>query len=701
MTTSRPSFRRPLQLIAAFSLLAPAIIFGYAVWQNAQSIDSQTDERIERALDVLNEQALTAFQTIERAISEINEVLRGRTDDEIRASESDLFLRFKRTQQALPQIESIWAFDRDGRPLVSSTIFPVPRDLNNSDRSYFATQKEADQGTYIGEVVQAKIGSLRFFVVSGRREGSQPGSFDGVIGATVMPEHFAEFYRKLSRGRDSFALVRSDGTLLARIPETSFENYAVRSAVIGRGPAQADAGRFLSISGLDGIERRIGFRKVHGYPVFVQAGVETAAIRQEFWRLTLLQFALGFPAALAIFGLAIYSLRRLQRFEEETARRELAEAALKQAQRLEAIGQMTGGVAHDFNNLLMVVDGNIQRIKKFLSPDIARRHAEAIEIAVRRGAGLTRQLLSFSRRQTHEAKVIDLTQRLPLIKEMLQTSLRSDITVSIKLADDVWCIKVDENEFELALLNLSVNARDAMSSGGSLLITASNVVFEKPNANKLSGEFVAVSVTDTGAGIPPEIVSRVFEPFFTTKEIGKGTGLGLSQVYGFATQAGGAANIESNLGKGTRVTLYLPRSIETVEDDRSPQSPFSTKHKARVLLVEDNLDVAEVTRAFLEELGYYVSYASDVVSALRILDEEKIDLLLSDIVMPGGKSGIDLARSVRNSYGPGIPIVLATGYSENAQSAICEGFAILRKPYGLAELEASLQSAREHAANAT
>lgn len=697
MTGSRPNFFWPLRLIAVFSLVGPALLFSYATLQNHRAIDEQANERIERALDVLQEHSLKAIQTVERAISEVNEVLRGMSDEEIRASESDLFLRLKRTQQALPQMESIWAFDRDGHPLVSSTILPVPRDLDNSDRSYFRVQAETDAGTYISEVIRARIGTLRFFVVSARRHGEKAGRFEGVIGVTVMPEHFSEFYRKLERGRDSFALLRSDGTILARFPEARLEDLALPNAVsaeIAKNPA---AGRFTGVSPIDGVERRIGYRRVPGVPVYVQAGVETAALRSEFLTLVSTQFALGLPAVLAMFALALYALRRAQRFQEETVRREVAEAALKQAQRLEAIGQLTGGVAHDFNNLLMVVSGNVERIKRSVSDSERMSRAfDAIETAVRRGTTLTGQLLSFSRRQTHEARIIDLGERLPAVQDMLRSSLRGDIVVETRLPDAVWPVHVDVSELELALLNLAVNARDAMAVGGQILISAENVTLGEGHPSGLAGDFVAVGVEDTGEGIAPDLLGRVFEPFFTTKDVGKGTGLGLSQVYGFARQAGGTATVVSEPGRGTTVTIYLPRSQESPEapagESVAVATPLPLGERRHVLLVEDNSEVAGVARGLLEDLGYQVLDASDVAQALSVWESRRgtIGMLVSDIVMPGGAHGIDLAQTIRRECGPGFPIILTTGYSKHAQQAADDNFLILRKPYGRVELNAAI-----------
>ena len=686
----------PLRLIAALSVIGPALLFTYASWTNRQAIDVQANERIERTLDVLQEHALKALQTVERSISEVNEVLRELSDEEIRVRESDFFLRLKRTQQTLPQIESIWAFDRTGRPLVSSTILPVPRTLDNSDRSYFVAQRDADYGTYVGEVVRARVGSLRFFVVSGRRLGGEAGAFNGVIGVTVSPQHFSEFYRKLSRGQDFFAMVRADGYILARLPEINLDAATPQIRMARALSDSPEGGIFTAVSPVDQLERRIGYRKVPGFSIYVQAGIETAAIDAEFYSTMQSQLLLGLPAVLAMLLLALYALRRAERFQEEFARREAAENALKQSQRLEAIGQLTGGVAHDFNNLLMVVGGNAERLKRSLSTDDRmRRSLEAIESAVKRGTSLTRQLLSFSRRQTHEAKVIDLKDRLPNIREMLQSALRGDIAVEGNIPDEIWPTKVDVNEFELSLLNLAVNARDAMAGGGLLSISAENVHLQKPNVFNLEGDFVAVKVRDSGSGIAPDVLGRVFEPFFTTKEVGKGTGLGLSQVYGFARQAGGTASVDSEVGRGTTVTLYLPRSTEPAEADAAETVVrHRVRERGEVLLVEDNIEVAEVTRGLLEELGYTVTVAIDAASARGILrGPQKIDVVLTDIVMPGGADGLDLARWVRQEGASMPPVILATGYSEKAQAATDEGFTILKKPYSENQLRDALAEA--------
>jgi two-component system NtrC family sensor kinase len=548
-----------------------------------------------------------------------------------------------------------------------------------------------DAGTYVGEVITAKIGGARFFVVSQRRM-SPDGSFNGIVAVSVFPDHFRDYYARLSQGlADSLSLIRSDGAFLARYPsgEGAPGRLGPDNSFVPAIARQPDAGHFKRASVVDGIEREFGYRKLPGYPVYVQSGIETAAIWRELGATMAGHLVFGAPATLLLFALSLYTLRGTENFYRELGRREAAEAALKQAQRLEAVGQLTGGVAHDFNNLLMVVAGNVERLRRLPTDERQVRSLDAIDTAAKRGASLVRQLLSFSRKQTHEASVVSLEKHLPELEDMLRSSLRGDIVIALELHGAPWPIKVDVSEFELAVLNIAVNARDAMPNGGRLAIGVQNVTFSDARTIGVAGEFVAVALTDTGSGMPPEVVQRVFEPFFTTKEVGKGTGLGLSQVYGFARQSGGTATVTSMPGRGTTITLYLPRTTEPVQGDQVAQ-PLRRDGRGRILVVEDNPEVADVTVASLADLGYEVAQASDAAAALAATERQTFDLVFSDIVMPGAMNGLDLARTLR-AQRPGLPVLLVTGYSEVAQAAADEAIPILRKPYDSAALRAAIR----------
>jgi PAS domain S-box-containing protein len=373
------------------------------------------------------------------------------------------------------------------------------------------------------------------------------------------------------------------------------------------------------------------------------------------------------------------SERREAQLNLEKIQRQLAES-----QKLDALGQLTGGVAHDFNNLLMIVSGNLHTLRKLAGNDAKGvRAVQAIETASQRGASLTRQLLTFARRQSVNPQTVDPADRIRSVREVLDAALGGSVQLVIDVADGAWPVRVDAAEFETALVNLVINARDAMPDGGSVTVRVSNIYIDD---GKRKGDHVAIKVEDTGVGIAPDIVVKVFDPFFTTKAVGKGTGLGLSQVHGFAHQAGGTVTVASELGKGTAFTICLPRSERPIE---TAEVEVSAIGSGTVLLVEDNPDVANASTVLLEQLGYSVRWVSDADAALREIERDGIDLVFSDIVMPGKMDGLGLARAIKQKH-PLLPILLATGYSEAAQNARVD-FPILRKPYQLHELSRALE----------
>ena len=365
---------------------------------------------------------------------------------------------------------------------------------------------------------------------------------------------------------------------------------------------------------------------------------------------------------------------------------------LAQAQKMEALGQLTGGIAHDFNNLLMIVSGYAQILQRKLSEQKDVQAVEAIRAAAGRGERLTRQLLTFSRRQQLMPVVIDLHSRIGAVRDMLAPSLRGNIELVVDVEDKIWPVEVDLGELELALVNLAVNARDAMPEGGSITLQARNMVVTPGSAaGSLEGDFVALAIIDTGTGIPPDVLQRVFEPFYTTKPVGKGTGLGLSQVHGFANQSGGAVTVASEPGRGTVVTVYLPRAqVEAPAEDGADMDLAGVRAQGTVLVVEDSRDVGDVSSALLEQLGYRVVRAENAAEALRHLQQGiEFNLLFSDIVMPGAIDGIGLAQICREQF-PALPVLLTSGFSDAARAA--DGrFDILRKPFELSALEHAIE----------
>jgi PAS domain S-box-containing protein len=356
-----------------------------------------------------------------------------------------------------------------------------------------------------------------------------------------------------------------------------------------------------------------------------------------------------------------------------------------QAQKMEALGQLTGGVAHDFNNLLTVMSGHAQLLKERIVADpMLARSLEAIEAAVARGEALTRQLLTFSRRHPVSPTVFLLGERIDGFRSMMASSGGSTVSIVVMVEPQIWPVRVDANEFELALVNVTLNARDAMPSGGTITMTAENVTLSgSETPAQVEGEFVALRISDTGTGIAPDLLTRVFDPFFTTKPAEKGSGLGLSQVYGFAHQSGGTVTIDSELGKGTVITLYLPRG-HAVGDAPEEQTVTENVNGGLVLVVEDNPEVAEVSASMLEQLGYQVQTVRDAAGALEAIDRQTFDLVISDIVMAGTLDGLGMARTIRERQ-PKLPVLLVTGYSHMAGDA-SEEFIVMRKPFKLAEI---------------
>ena len=531
MSSARELATRLLQSMMVAAVVLPAALFAYACWIGYSEIHAVADERIVRSLDVMQEQALKVLQTVDRTFAEVNEITRGMSDDDIRVDQPRLHQRLTGIVATMPQLRGILLLDRDGRPMVTSALASVPADKTFADRDYFGVQRDQDSGTYVSDVRTPRLPGVGadFFDLSHRLE-LPDGSFNGVIAVAVRPRYFEDFYQLIGRTPGSFyALVRDDGAYLARFPPLKDRSRRLSSASTFRSTIVRgiNHGLYTANSDIDGVSRRFGFRKLPGYPVYAIAGVTTAALRAEWLSSMAVHLIFGLPATILIFSVLWVALRRTRRLYEEAGRREVAEGALRQSQRLEAIGQLTGGVAHDFNNLLMIVSGSAHRLRRDIVDEKQVRLLDAITTATQRGESLTRQLLSFSRRQTLQPSVIELAGWLRELREMLSRSLRGDIEIRVLPAKRSCLVKVDPSELELALLNLAVNARDAMPSGGTLTITTKPIVLRgKASEDGLSGEFVAIRVADTGEGIPPDVLPRVFEPFFTTKDVGKGTGLG-------------------------------------------------------------------------------------------------------------------------------------------------------------------------------
>jgi signal transduction histidine kinase len=381
-----------------------------------------------------------------------------------------------------------------------------------------------------------------------------------------------------------------------------------------------------------------------------------------------------------------------QQVEERTAQLRHNEEVLRQSQKMEAVGQLTGGIAHDFNNMLTGIIGSLELLRRRLARGRIEDLDSLIDLGVtsaNRAAGLTHRLLAFSRRQSLDSKPVQMNNLVVSMGELLQRSVNESIRLDMQLSDQLWVAEADPNQLESALLNLVINARDAMPDGGNLVVETSNrhldVQFTQPHSNLDPGDYVVLSVTDTGCGMPQSTINRAFDPFFTTKPIGQGTGLGLSMIYGFSKQSRGHVAIQSEVGKGTTVSLYLPRFGGEVPRDLPVESPhpLSASNGETVLIVEDDPAVRVLVSTVLSELGYAFVEADDADSAMPILDSgQRIDLMISDVGLPG-MNGRQLAE-IGRQYRPELKVLFITGYAEHAAvrgGFLDSGMQMITKPF--------------------
>lgn len=380
------------------------------------------------------------------------------------------------------------------------------------------------------------------------------------------------------------------------------------------------------------------------------------------------------------------------KLKEEMSQRKRAEAALVQAQKMEAIGHLTGGIAHDFNNLLTAVIGNIDRIRARAADPKLVQLAENAFMAAERGSKLTAQLLAFSRTQKLMTQPVDTNALIVGMSDLLKQSLGPSIALKLELQPDLRHAVSDPNQLELAILNLAINSRDAMPDGsGEIVITTSQGLFRDAEEGRGAGEYVTIAVSDNGAGMPPEVLARAFDPFFTTKPAGKGTGLGLSQVYGIARQSGGTVHITSDVGKGTTVSIRFRASTDAAETVTDTLESSSRKNTETILVVDDDADVRALVGDFLTEVGYRAHVVEGGEAAMRILDEITPDLLLADFAMPGA-NGAEIARAFRQRL-PGVPILFFSGYADTAALEAAVGKApLLRKPFRPGELATTIRT---------
>lgn len=697
---------RSLRLLLLASIVFPLIVFIIGSSLAYREHFSDAVDRLERTLGHVHEHAVKVFESLNVASAYVDEVISGVTNEEIAANEQKYHLRLQRLARMLPELRDLWVIDANGYPVVAATLFPVDHRIDVSDRPFFSEIKARKAETFISTVLQSRAANRSVVVISKRRPpADNPLGFDGVTTVALAPEYFSNYYASLPGNQpdNTIGLLRKDGAVIAWFPSGRANQISPASA-LAMAIQKHERGVVTSTSPVDHVERIFAFRKLPGNDVYVLAGIDTKSIVVNWLWAMSYHLIFGVPATLALALLSWVALRRARReslayaqLQAEVERREVTEQALRQSQKMEAVGRLTGGIAHDFNNLLTAIIGNVDLAIRRIRTDEERisRPLSAIKEAAQRSAALVQRLLTFSRQHPHEVRVVDINQLVRDISELLQRTIGEAITIETVLGAGLWRASLDSNELENAILNLAINARDAMSGTGRLTIETANTYLDEDYALKegdgvLPGQYVLLAVSDAGAGMSQDIIDQAFEPFFTTKPKGVGSGLGLSMVYGFVKQSGGHIKIYSEVGVGTTIKMYFPRGPDqrvlpkpSSRGERRKSVPESREHET-ILLVEDDDTVNRFGCEVLTELGYRVVSARDGNEALLQLDQyPEIKLLFTDVVLPGGMNGRQLAEEVEKRRAD-IKVLFATGYTRNAivhHGRLDPGVEVLLKPF--------------------
>ena len=722
-----PRVPRSTIALLFISILLPLVLFALATVQNRRDVEHAAARRVERTTRILHEHALKVFETHQLMIDQINERLRTMNwsdPDEVQG----LHLLLAHLKTLFPQVVAITVADADGNVVARGGNPPPGPPENLSDTDYFKALAAHDQALpYISRAMQSRRTGQPIFSMASRVKGRDAGRFAGVVYIAINQSYFDDFYRVIEREAEHLiVLARDDGSVLASEP-TRMGNLP--PDVLSHLESGSRANGFLMRpTVVDGETRLFGYEKVGPYPVVIGFGVSLGTAMMPWRRNTWTYGFVAVLSSLALLGVSGFAIRRIMLegratrrwrhsaalLETEMAERAHIEEQLRQAQKMEAVGRLTGGIAHDFNNLLTVVIGSLDLLSRRIG-DADPRQTMLIRNAIdgaSRAATLTARLLAFSRQHPLDPRPIDANALIDGMLNLLQRTLGETVAIELDLASGLWPVFADPNQLENAILNLCVNAVDAMPKGGALTVSTADAVLDEAycaqHADCAPGPYVMIAVADTGTGMAPEVVAKAFEPFFTTKPVGKGTGLGLSQVYGFARQSGGHAAIETEPGRGTTIRIYLPRLTaaqaprhDAVPGPGQPESikptliKFEPRGAATVLIVEDDELVRQFSSAALRDAGYTVIEAGTGPEGMRLLRAHpEIVLLFTDIVLKGPVDGKELAQQAL-ALRPDLPVLFTTGYTKDAitpigQVSAASGADFIAKPFTTATLAAKI-----------
>ena len=679
--------------LAAAAIVIPAVAFLAAAMENRRDVLREGEGTVLRTAVILDEHARKVFDTVDLLLGRVDDRIRNQSSAQINTGETNNFLRTLKAP--LPQAVSIWVSDQNGRVLAGSQDWN--RNVGIADRDFFIAHKNGNHETSISPPFTGRATNAPSFAVS-RARMTPSGDFNGVLHIALSPDYFANVFREASpTGRHIAMLFRSDGFVLARDPEGEVKKIPADHPLMRAIAASPGGGSYRGPSPTDDGVGFFSYRRAAPYSAYVLFGQTEEALAARWFTNLRLYGAVAASASIFLLVLALLALRRVQaehealrRLSIQSEQRLEAEQRLFHSQKLESLGQLTGGIAHDFNNLLAVVLGNLGLLGKFVrGNERAELLLERAMQGAERGATLTQRLLAFARRQDLAPQSIDIGLLVRGVMDLMRSSIGSQVSIVTAIEPDVPPALVDPNQLELALLNLAVNARDAMPTGGVITLSVGRRSVEGDNDLSLPlGDYVYLAILDSGVGMDATTLARAREPFFTTKEIGKGTGLGLSMVHGLAIQSGGAFRLQSWKGEGTRAEIWLPVSTQSpVQREEASPMVGAAPGAGVILLVDDDELVRQLTAAMLEDEGYRVVQAPDAITGLKELRAQRVDLMITDLVMPG-MSGAVLAARVAEAK-PHLPVLIITGHAERA-GEVPAHLPRLGKPFTAVELSSAV-----------
>jgi Signal transduction histidine kinase regulating C4-dicarboxylate transport system len=689
----------PSRLVLAAGTALLAFIYAgsiIAVIEIRAAVIANAERELQTLDTVLVEETSRAVQGVQLVVDGVVERMSESpfsTRDEFAATAARESVRQMMSDraQAIPQLQTVAVLDADGDLVGLTGTREIP-DMGFADNPVFRhLQENPGDGYVLGTTIEFTEGNP--LLPLARRVNAPDGQMFGAVVGLLRLNYFADLYASLDIGEGgAISLWRTDGTLLVRHPTAPgigerFEMPLFERMVDGARPLP------FRTRGDDGV-RIVAAKKATSYPIVISTSFREDQVLQPWWT-AVVYIVLGNIVATLAGGFLIRALVRefenmevtqkaMQERAEAIAGRVEAEEQLRQAQKLEAVGQLTAGIAHDFNNILTVVIGNLDLVGRRVAREgnpAAARAVDAAMTGARKAATLTHRLLAFARKQPLNPTRIDVSALALELVELLGRTLGESVTVQVEGEPGIWPVHADANQLENVLVNLALNSRDAMPDGGTVRVSMRNLHMDTAGLpDGLEGDFVAISVSDDGEGMTPQILERAFEPFFSTKGVGKGSGLGLSQVYGFAKQSGGDVTMDSAVGAGTTVTLYLPRSVAATEEATVPEASVRSGRGETVLLVEDNREIRTFGAMSLRDLGFRVLEAGDAMEALGTVASSPVDIVVTDIGLPH-VDGLELARRIKVTR-PDMPVLFITGYGDDGDIAGEFGAAhVMFKPF--------------------